>query len=346
MRILFIGPLWQGSTSGQRLHSLRGLGHELDIVDTSQPELPWILYQFSRIFFRLGLAWDFSGANNKILTLITTKEFDIVWVEKGLTIRPSTLVNIRLNFPAARLVSYCIDDMVLRANQSRRYIDSISNYDYHVTNKTYNVDELKLLGAREVLFFANAYDPVAYYPRQLSAIDGQLWSSQVAFLGGFEDHRFEIMLSLAKRGIEITIWGPGWEPYVNRHNNLTIKPGWVQADDAAKIFCSTAINLHFLRKVARDLQTTRSVEIPACGAFMIAERTQEHQGLFREGIEAEFYSDIDELIFKIQYFLNHTELRELIGRRGYTRCVTAGYSYPDRLREILHSINASDQVSQ
>ena len=119
---------------------------------------------------------------------------------------------------------------------------------------------------------------------------------------------------------------------------MIVKPGWVLAEDAAKVFCATKINLHFLRKVARDLQTTRSVEIPACRGFMLAERTQEHLDLFDEGSEAEFFDDIDELLAKIKHYLLHSEQRKTIANAGYERCVKSGYSNYDRLNEILDVI--------
>lgn len=37
-----------------------------------------------------------------------------------------------------------------------------------------------------------------------------------------------------------------------------------------------------------DLQTTRTMEIPACGSLLMAERTIEHEELFKDEEEAVF----------------------------------------------------------
>jgi len=338
INILFVGPLDEGSTSKQRLETFKLLGHHVQAVNTFFSTKNWILSFLRRVSFRLGFCLDLIDVNNQISVKIHTNDFDLVWIEKGLSIKPDTLRKIKHILPSAYLVSYFIDDMLIRGNQSRNYLKSIPLYDVHLTTKSYNVKELKALGARDVKFFSNAYDSIAYQPLELSNAEKKLWGSDVAFLGGFQKARFESMLALAKRGVIITIWGPNWEPYVNIHPNLIIKPGWVLAENAAKVFCSTKINLCFLHKLARDLQTTRTMEIPACGAFMLAERTQEHQDLFTEGSEAEFFEDVEELLDKIKYYLGHCEQRTAIANAGYQRCLKSGYSYNNRLIEILNTL--------
>jgi spore maturation protein CgeB len=114
---------------------------------------------------------------------------------------------------------------------------------------------------------------------------------------------------------------------------LENRPFW--GDDYARAICAFDINLCFLRKCNRDRQTTRSIEIPACGAFMLAERTDEHLRLFEEGKEAEFFSTEGELLDKTRYYLEHGDSRRNIAARGIQRCVRDAYSYPERLQKVL-----------
>ena len=77
--------------------------------------------------------------------------------------------------------------------------------------------------------------------------------------------------------------------------NLVIENKGLYSEDYSKSFQAFKISLCFLRKINYDQQTTRTVEIPACGGFMIAERTAEHKAMFEEGKEAEFFSSNEEL---------------------------------------------------
>jgi spore maturation protein CgeB len=63
------------------------------------------------------------------------------------------------------------------------------------------------------------------------------------------------------------------------------------------------IGLGLLSKAKPDTFTTRSFEIPAAGRLLLAERTREHQLLFEEGVEAEFFDDVEELVTRARALL-------------------------------------------
>ncbi|MBY0436486.1 MAG: glycosyltransferase [Cyclobacteriaceae bacterium] len=334
MNVLYIGDLWEGSTALQRLTAFQELANCVAIDST--PQLSSDLKRsIHRISVRLKLYYTFSGVNRKIVDAIENKHFDLVWIDKGLSINKSTLKRIKELQPDSIIVSYSPDDMFNPANQSLSYIKSIPLFDLHVTTKSYNVSELKSLGASSVFFIGNAFDPQIHKSLNMDKTDVERLGADVSFIGSWERERFEYILFLAENGISVKVWGADWAKYANRNLNLKVVPAGAWYLEYAKVLNASKINLCFLKKGNRDLQTTRSIEIPASGGFMLAERTNEHLELFREDYEAAYFSSKEEMLKKVNFYLTNSEERQRIAAAGQKRCVTSGYSNKSRLIEVL-----------
>jgi spore maturation protein CgeB len=342
LRILYVGPAF--GTCLQRAEALRDLGHDVCHLPSGIPNGSWRY----RVYAVLSLACeapDVFGANRAIVQATKKMPFDVLWIDKGLSISPRTLDRVRHIRPTTLIVSYSPDDMSNPSNQSTRYLAAIPLFDLHVTTKSYNVAELREKGAPDVLFVDNAYDPAVHRPLALSDEDLERFGAEVGFVGFFEEDRANHILALARAGIPVTVHGPGWRRLGGIHKNLLIKESFLNGMDYVKAINATRINLGFLRKANRDHQTTRSIEIPACGAFMLAERTEEHLRLFEEHKEAGYFHDSDELLAKCRYYLVHSEERRRIAAAGMRRCIESGYSNQRRLASVLaHLLTLRDRV--
>jgi spore maturation protein CgeB len=84
----------------------------------------------------------------------------------------------------------------------------------------------------------------------------------------------------------------------------------------------------------------RTFEIPACHAFMLAERTHEHLELFREGIEMACFSSPEELVDQVRYYLTHESERLQIAHAGHQRVLKENFSYKDRLEQIFKYVDS------
>jgi spore maturation protein CgeB len=211
-------------------------------------------------------------------------------------------------------------------------------YDAFLTTKSYNVPELRAAGCQRIIFLPNAFDPDTHRP-MAGEHRTQQFSAPVSFVGTFEPARAASLRKLAEAGIPIRIWGSFWKRWGRPPEGVIVEGRDVIGKDYARVISESDINLCFLRKLNRDLQTTRSVEIPAVGGFMLAERTDEHRELFEEGIEAEFFGSDEELIDKCRYYLAHPDLRTRIAKAGRVRCVNSGYDYRSRLAEALRKLD-------
>lgn len=336
-KILYVGDLWTGSTAQHRLEALSEIA-DCEAIDST----PVIRNAVSRSLFRAGIKFgfqlDFAGVNKRILNRID-RGFDILWIDKGLNISPQTVSQVKKTNPTLRLVFYSPDDMSNPANQSVQYLRSIPLYDLHVTTKSYNVTELKALGAKDVLFVGNGYSQRVHKPMVVLPEERKKWGSDIGFIGSWEQERFEMIRGLTKRNLSVKVIGDTWARYEHKMDGLEVVPVNAWDVDYARVLNVTKINLCFLKKGNRDLQTTRSVEIPACGAFMLAERTDEHLSLFEEDKEAAYFSSADELFDKTVFYLKHEALRKTIAAAGRNRCIVSGYSNRDRLSAVLNHLN-------
>jgi spore maturation protein CgeB len=104
------------------------------------------------------------------------------------------------------------------------------------------------------------------------------------------------------------------------------------------------LTLGLLNQDNRDLQTSRSFEIPACGGFMVAERTEEHRMYFEEDKEAAYFGSFEELRDKLRFYAAHEEVRQRIALAGYRRCLTSPYRYVDRAVFALAQLGAEKSV--
>jgi len=276
-RILYVGDNLEGCTSGMRLETLRRLGHQVRAISKTVPMEGPIARFRSRILWKLGYPQD-RGVNQAILAALSDCRADVLWCDRPVDIKPATLNAAKQVCPSMKIVAYSVDDMSQSHNQSAFYLRSIPLYDLHVTTKSYNVGELAELGAKRVLFVNNAFSPQVHFPMRLSPEEKLRYGGPVGFVGTYERERAEMLVTLAKEHIPVRVWGGAWPRRLRSATPyLRIEGNDLMGDSYRWALNSFDINLGFLRKINRDLQTTRSVEIPACGGFMLAERTLDKQ---------------------------------------------------------------------
>jgi spore maturation protein CgeB len=341
-RILFVGPLVKGGTTLQRCQTLRRLGHEVLAVD--ELPAPWSSVALTlpyRAFHRLGGPHDLAGVNRQLRAVDHGFAPHLLWIEKGLTVEAATLRALRERWPQTVMLNYSGDDMFNPRNQSRQWHAALRLYDVYVTTKRHNVPELRAAGARDVFHVDKAFDPLAHRPMPVTPEVRARFGGDVGFVGWPETERAASMLHLARHAVPVRVWGP-WGRLRLSHPNLRIEGRPLWSDDYASALSAFRINLCFLRKANRDCHTTRSVEIPACGGFMLAERTEEHLALFEEDREAVYFSSDDELLDKARWYLAHEEDRARIAEAGRRRCWTGGYTYERRLEQVLAHLAARD----
>ena len=262
--------------------------------------------------------------NRNVVRACQTTAYDLMVVIKGLSVTRDTIWRAKRDNPSCKVVCWTCDDQSLPHNQSRVFLDAAPAYDQIFTCKSNNIRyrELEAIGFRRVDFLFQAYSERHHTPLLKP---GSRFTDKVMFIGYAERKRLDYLNYLAENGVIVDVYGNGWnKSYYRRrlHDKLNCYYTSLIGRDYAEAISNSSISLCFLRELNRDLHTSRTLEIPACQGFMLAERTDEHTYLFREGVEAEFFDSKEELLKKVVYYQANPEERKKIAGLGENGGVT------------------------
>jgi len=332
--IFYIGELWDGGTCLDRMKTLQRMGHEVIPFDTT-PFVADGLRIFRSLAHRTNFGPPVWGLNEALLSRVKQlKRLTLVWVDKGRWIYPETLDKLRAQ-TGASLVHYT-PDAQLWDNKSRYFNAYIPLYDLVVTTKPFEAKLYKAAGAREVLLVLQGYGS-RFGPLARAASEKVMLQSDVCFIGHCQRHYAARLQVAAHTGARLRIWGRGWCRYTRFHSwaREHVAGDGIWGEQYPIALASSKIALGLLSKRIPETTTTRTFEIPATGAFLLAERTDDHLALFREGIEAEFFESDEELQEKIHFYLKNDNTRRKIAAAGRERCVSSRYDAKCQIEKVL-----------
>ena len=272
------------------------------------------------------------------MKIVDSFQPEFIFVIKGIYLKPNTLKSIKeIN---SNIIISCFnpdDPFSLEKGSSNNNIrEAIKYYDvYFIWNKLL-LDKLKEKGSNEVYYLPFAADPNIIYPVELSHEEKTMFKCDISFVGNGDEERKRYICNIKSlmegRGnsFNFRIYGDNWK----KAKRIELKPK-VEEKDLLSAFSGSKIDINILRKQNKKSHNMRTFEIPASGGFMLHERSEEAMGFFTEGVEAEYFSSPEELLDKCKYYLTHVEKRKDLEKKGYEKIFSAGYTYENRVREIL-----------
>ncbi|MDB6083060.1 MAG: uncharacterized protein JWN43_941, partial [Gammaproteobacteria bacterium] len=322
LSILYLGV--NNGTSLDRAQALRRLGHHVEHVDLRHllPQSPWVW----RITWRLGGHILSPWILRALPRALGNAHYDLCLVDSGEWVTPRVIRLLRRH--AAKIANYNIDDPLGMRDlaRSKAYRQSIPFYDLCVVVRAENVAEAERLGAKSVMRVFRSADEITHAPRPVTETDRNRWNADVLFLGTWFPERGPFLVELVKLGVPLAIRGANWS---KAPEWKILQPYWkggpLQGDDYALAIQCAKVNLGLLSKGNRDLHTTRSLEIPALGGLLCAERTMEHLEMYAEGQEALFWSDAEECARVCSAVLRDESRRQRIAAAGHARSLQNGH---------------------
>jgi len=364
-RVLFVGYLGRGQTSGMRCAAIRRLGHDVVVVDAGATwtGAGYLTRQLEQSMLRGS---RIHRLNRAVLQAAAEHRPELVWLEKQEYLRSETIEGLRAG--GAVVLHYNPDPYFSLTWKQNALADAcLPLYDVLVVTKRYEMEAYRLHCPGRIVYSPLGYDRIGHAPPTVRASP----SSDIAFVGGWEPRR-ERLLTLARELSDtVWVWGYGWRiAQGSRADPLRalrlgrLSPGRrmyfgapsrtlassigegegsngeIYEERYSRAVAESRIALGLVREICPDEHTTRTFEIPAIGGFMLANRTDEHLELFEEGKEAEYFESDEEYRDKVRFYLANDAARDCIARAGHLRCMTSGYSYDDRIRVVMREIEA------
>lgn len=333
---LFVGQIHTGwvNTAQMRLQALRDAGHDVaEVCNVAYGRYGgrWGGY----LFRKLRCGPPLSSLNQAVLDAAEGCRPDFVWIDKGDWIRSETVITLRKRHGCA-VVHYTPDPAFTTVHRSRHLRRAIRHYDLVLTTKTYELDQYRSLGAPRLFNLLPTFDQRLHHPVSLDDIERDRFGCDVVFIGTYELGREKYLLPLVRAGLDVAIWGSYWR---DRCRNMelrgSVRGSAVSGPEYVKALCGGKLGLGLLNKLHPDRITTRSVEIPATGTLLLAERTEEHSDLFQDREEAVLFADEKELLTMAVSLLQDDEMRRRIADAGRRRVLESRCDVRQQMNDIL-----------
>jgi spore maturation protein CgeB len=166
----------------------------------------------------------------------------------------------------------------------------------------------------------------------------------VSFVGAWHPYREWLISRVRKAGIKVEVKGYRWP------NGEIDQLGMVRTFNESKINLnlsnSSSWDLRYLlsspRALINRIRSRKNVEqlkarifeINACGAFQLSYFVEGIANCYQIEKEIGIYEDVDNLIDKIKFYLEHEEQRESIACAGYKRTLN-NHTYSERFKIIF-----------
>lgn len=337
--ILILGSFEPWSLELSYFRAFQSLGYDPSCFDLSKEYVKVSRFTQNRYAQYIIHPYAVRKINIKLLKFIAAYEPDLIFVVKGHTICPDSIRAMKKTTRALLFIFNPDDPFNPNRGSSSKFIrKSIPEYDCYFIWSQLLIPRLKKAGARRIEYLPFACDTNLHYPVDLSEGDKVKYGSDVSFIGNWDKERENWLLEL--KNYKLAVWGADfWE---TKCKDKFIRSCWkgriVIGEEMSKIVQSSKINLNILRLQNKGAHNMRTFEIPACGGFMLHERSEELLEFFEEGKEIDCFSTAEELKDKIIFYLKNDNLRMKIAEAGYQRLLKSGYCYTNRAKQLLEFI--------
>jgi len=317
MKILFIGEL----TGNSKYHynCLKKKSRSIHLIN------PSVLF---RKFYILNLLFIHISPKifEKIIDLYFLYKlkslYDYIYVTSGEYIGKKTIINLKKK--TKKIILYCPDNPFVKRDKKRwsLFNQSAKYYDRIVYIQPSRIKLAKKNGLNNHYLTSPHYERSVHKRYKINKNFKKQFNTDVIFIGTWFPDRGHFIKKVIEANINIKIYGSRWDK--DRFYKILkskINLGHFGGPIYSKLIQSSKIAICLTSTQNLDSITSRSVEIPAIGTFMLAIKTKTHENILLANKEATYFKDVNECIKKCRYYLKNALERETIANNGHKKIV-------------------------
>ncbi|MAG37875.1 hypothetical protein CMI45_01285 [Candidatus Pacearchaeota archaeon] len=236
-----------------------------------------------------------------------------------------TLLKIKEVSPKTRVVNFFGDDDTKFEIYTRYYSLFV---DFPLVSHKLYFHKYKPEGIKNA-YYSYGVNTNDFCPKDLEK------KYDATFIGTPMADRAELVTFLKDNGIDIRVFGAGWE----RHPELKdIYFGKLSQEEMIGVLNESKINLSFSKNYqGKPSFKSRVFEASACKSFILTEHFKVYHDLLKKDKELVTFKDKKDLLEKVKYYLKNEKERREIEGRAYKK-VLETYSQEAEFRKIFEDI--------
>ncbi len=331
-RLLIVGNPEPIHIGAHLLNAARSLGLSVELCDSNDAfAAPWPVAKFN---------WRLRGRRPSRLN-----DFSRRVVESCQRLRPKWLVSTGIS-PIAewaleaigkvgtQRLNFLTDDPWNPAHYAPWFMKALPLYDHVFSPRRANLEDIRLLGCRQVSYLQFAYAPELHFAEPPATdAERESFASDTMFAGGADPDRVSYVAALVKAGLNVALYGGYWTRFAE---TKPYSRGHADPQTLRKAVGGAKAALCLVRRANRDGHSMRTFEVPAMRSAMLVEDTEEHREIFgEEGEAVVYFNSVDQLIEKARLLKESAEERQRLARASHEMIVNGKHTYKDRLISML-----------
>lgn len=332
MRVLFVGarPLPDNMES-HVIESLEAMGHEVFGFDIKTIlDLNSKCSKYIEFAARTLLREPERLREKKLVSFAVEVRPDLVIVLLGNMVSPKTIALLK-KVVSVPVVCWCQDAL---STMGRQYMVG-APYDLVFVKDHYMARLFNDMMGKRFRYLPEACNPSVHFYEAPTDEELGSYECELATAATLYYYRQEIMKPLAGRYL-LKLYGnvPDWLHF-EMQGCHTGK--YIVGRSKRLVFSSAAIVLNTLHYAEIESVNCRFFEIAGCGGFQLVSEKDEVARHFEVGTEVETFRDKDELIAKIEHYLQEPLKRKDMALRAMKRA-HAEHTYKHRLQQLLDDV--------